>query len=399
MLLAGLSLLRPLGFARIPAIVGTPHPDEPALVSRYCSGRCLLPPLANEEAVAEILLGAGDRLAQRLGRRVPLFYGNDDYLHIIYRFRAEFEQRFLLLLNDPVVGAALIDKDSFEGLAKNRGLLVPRTLSWDGAGEESLASTNGPVIVKPRVKLGWDDSPILLRLVGGEGKARVFESGREIMADPVACQFKDQLTFQQYVPGGDRQLWSFHGFTDEHGTLLTSFVGRKVRTFPALTGMSTFLELAHNDELAAIGRDVVRRVPLKGVFKIDFKRDAASGSYYLLEVNARYNLWHHLAAKNGINLPHVAYDYLVHGARPACAGYWTKFRWIFPRLDFRAYHELASRGELSLGGWLLSLLASRKVCDLFSWTDPVPSLWYAVARIRSGLKRRLRLRQWLSTAS
>src|SRR6185436_21179200 len=68
LLLGGLSLLRPLGFAGIPAIVASPHADEPAWVSRYCGGRCRLPPLANEEAVAQVLLEAGDRLVGVLGR-------------------------------------------------------------------------------------------------------------------------------------------------------------------------------------------------------------------------------------------------------------------------------------------------------------------------------------------
>src|SRR5262245_45278689 len=62
LLLGGLTLLRPLGFAGIPTIVASPYPDEPALVSRYCGGRCRLPPLVHEEAAAQALLDAGDRL-------------------------------------------------------------------------------------------------------------------------------------------------------------------------------------------------------------------------------------------------------------------------------------------------------------------------------------------------
>ena len=404
LLLGGLSLLRPLGFARIPVVVASPYACDPALVSRYCSGRCLLPPLANEGAVAEILLSAGDRLTRRLGRRVPLYYGNDDHLHLIYAFRSDLERYFLLLLNDPATGLSLIDKDSFEGLARTRNLPVPKTLAWDGEGEHALAEARCPVVVKPRVKLAWDESPILLKLVGGAGKARVFENGPAVMAHPLALQLKEQLTFQEYVPGDDRQLWSFHGFVAADGALLASFVGRKVRTFPAGTGMSSFLELAHNDELAAIGRDVASRVPLKGVFKIDFKRNPETGRYYVLEINARYNLWHHMAATNGINLPQVAYDYLVDDARPRAGRYHTAVRWLCLRLDFRAFRELASQGELTPVGWLRSIIGTRKVYDLFSWTDPLPALRHAGDRLRWWLSRRagflrLRIREWLSTAS
>lgn len=403
LLLGGLDLLRPLGFAGIPAIVASPDPEEPTFVSRYCSGRCLLPPLNDREAAAQVLLAAGEQLATALGRRIPLFYGNDDYLGLILAHRSQLERYFLLLLNDPEVAEALLEKDRFEVLARSCGLPVPRTLSWDGAGADSLSGAQGPVLVKPRVKLGWDDSAIHLRLFGGEGKARVFDNGRKLLAHPLAGQLRNQLTFQEFIPGDDRQLWSFHGFADEQGNLLAWFIGHKLRTCPALTGMSTYLEMAHDDALAALGHRVVARIPLKGVFKIDFKRDAINGRIYVLEVNARYNLWHHVAARNGVNLPQVAYNYLVHGAHPASVRYRTAYRWLCLRLDWRSYRQLASRGELTLGAWLASLLGSRKVHDLFSWTDPIPFLRAVSDRVRSRLRRSRqeftnRLQRWLSTA-
>src|SRR6185295_5636783 len=158
LLLGGLTLLRPLGEAGIPVIVGSQHRNDPTFASRYCMGRLLHTPLANPGAAAEALLTAGDRLLERLGRRVPLFYGNDDYLDLIYAHREELSRRFLLLLNDPEIGAGLIDKDRFEALARVRGLPVPRTLEWDGCGDGALAAATGPVLVKPKVKLGWEDS-------------------------------------------------------------------------------------------------------------------------------------------------------------------------------------------------------------------------------------------------
>jgi predicted ATP-grasp superfamily ATP-dependent carboligase len=110
-----------------------------------------------------------------------------------------------------------------------------------------------------------------------------------------------------------------------------------------------------------------------------------------------------MAARNGVNLPEIAYRYLVQGARPAAVRYTTSVRWLCLRLDYRAFHELAARAELNLGGWLRSLLGSRKVYDLFSWTDPLPALRHAANRLSSWLQRRagvlrLRLREWLSTA-
>jgi D-aspartate ligase len=399
----GLNLLRALGLAGIPAVVASPDPDAPSRNSCYCGDYFGIPPPHHPEALVEALLPVGERMAGAAGCRIPLFYGNDDYLNLVDAFREPLARHFRLLLNEPDIARALIDKDRFEALARNRGFAVPRTLAWDDASPDSLAHARGPVLVKPKMKVGWEDSAVHLRLFNGAGKARIFASGPEVMADPLARQLREQLAFQEFIPGDDRHLWSFHGFADENGAILAWFIGRKLRTFPALTGMSTYLELAHDDELAALGRDIVARVPLKGVFKIDFKRDAQTGRLRVLEINARFNLWHYMAARNGVNLLQVAYEYLTSGARPPAARHRTTFRWLCLRLDYRAYREAASRGELTLGAWLGSIARSRMVYDLFSWTDPVPFVRYAADRVRSRLRRSLDhlrtwLRQWLSTA-
>lgn len=398
LLLGGLDLVRPLGYAGIPVIVASPDARDPALDSRYCRGHCRLPPLARRAAALGALLAAGERLAGALGRRVPLFYGTDEQLELISEAREALGRVFLLLLNPPGVSRALLCKERFGELARERGLPVPRALAW-----EALAGAAGPVLVKPRAKTGGAAAALRARLLGGPGKARVYASSRELLADPFAQRLRERLTFQEYVPGDDRQLWSFHGFADEGGSLLAGFVGRKLRTFPALTGLSSYLELAHDDEVAALGRSIVARVPLRGPFKIDFKRCAATGRLMVLEVNARFTLWHHLGAANGVNLPQVAYDYLVRGARPAAPSAWrTRRRWLCPRLDWRAYRELAARDELGFGAWLASLAAAPKVYDLYSWTDPWPWLRQCARRVPARLARelgQLGARLWRSTAS
>jgi predicted ATP-grasp superfamily ATP-dependent carboligase len=399
LLLGGLDLLRPLGRTGIRVVVATPDARDPALDSRYCCAALRLPPLARREAVIGTLLAQGLRLKRALGRRVPLFYGTDDHLSLIDDAREALERVYLLLLNPPQVSRALIDKSRFQVFARAHDLPVPRALDWD-----ALAGAAGPVLAKPRVKTGWEGSAVHRRLLDGQGKARIFASGREVLAHPLAQQLRERLSFQDYVPGDDRQLWSFHGFADAHGALLAGFTGRKLRTWPPRTGTSSCLALARDAEVEALGRAIAARVPLRGVFKIDFKRCAASGRLYLLEINARFNLWHHLGAANGVNLPRIAYDYLVHGARPAPRVHGTRWLWVCPRLDWRAYRAYAARGELGLGAWLASLARAPLVYDTFSWSDPLPWLRQRARRAPARLARELRalgmrLQQWLSTAS
>ncbi|MCI0467324.1 MAG: ATP-grasp domain-containing protein [Beijerinckiaceae bacterium] len=399
LLLAAHGLLRTLGMAGIPAIVASSCRNDPAFFSRYCTGRCILPSQDEPSAVAAALLAAGDRLLALLGRRVPLMYADDYFLELACANADRLREKFLLLLNDPEVASGLLKKDRFEALARNLDLPVPRGLTW-----ETLCSFEGAVLAKPRSKFNWHDSPLRAQLFKGHAKALTFENGPAAASHPAAELYRGQLTFQEYVPGDDRQLWSFHGFSDEQGSVIASFAGRKIRTSPPLMGESSFLELVHDEKLTDYGRRIAERIPLKGPFKMDFKTDAQTGKHFLLEVNARFNLWQSLGAANGVNLMQIAYDYLVAGKRPVQQPYRTDTRWISVPLDFQAYRALAARRELSFAGWLSSIVFTRTVHNHLAWNDPAPFVMKCVSWLnRKSLQLLERsknwLRKWLSTAS
>jgi predicted ATP-grasp superfamily ATP-dependent carboligase len=396
---ADLDLLRTLGMAGIPVIVGSSDNGDPTFASRYCRGRCILPSRRRPDALVAAMLDAGNQLFSSFGRRIPLMCAQDDWLELLYAHRDRLQEKFLLLLNDQEVAIGLLTKDRFEALARKRDLHVPRSLPW-----ETLCESQGAVVAKPRSRSFFYDSLLYAQLFGGESKAIIFESGSAAASHALVERFRDQLTFQEYVRGNDCQLWSFHGFSDERGTVLADFVGRKLRTWPPLTGQSAFIEMVHDEELAMHGRRIAEHLPLKGVFKMDFKTDALTGKHFLLEANARFNLWNHLGAVNGVNLMQVAYEYLVAGKRPPPQPYCTETRWICLPHDFRAYRVLAARGELSFFEWISSILFTRTVHKHFAWSDPLPFVIICANRFVHMARRlperiMVRLRKWLSTAS
>jgi len=386
-LLGGLNIVRALGMARIPVIIASAGRRLPSMASRYCSGVIELPAITERAAVVKTLIEE----TRQFGR-VPLFYDNDDRLALVQDYRAALAPHFALLLNEPALADALVEKSRFQALAEQHGLPVPRRLDW-----EQLDAHAGPVLVKPKTRTGWDHSSVRRQLFGGAGKARIFGSGREARATALAAQLADQLSFQEYVPGGDDAIWSFHGFAAPGGEVLEWFVGRKIRTWPALTGDSSYLGLARDERLVALGRDLARRLGLAGIFKMDFKRSADTGRFYLLEINTRFNLWHYLGASAGVNLPEVAYRYLLGGRKPSHAEANTRVRWLHLQYDLRAFRELRARRELSLAQWLRSLAHRPLVYDLFSWSDPKPFVRHWTARLRSAFTRRMH--RWLATAS
>src|SRR4051812_31513331 len=202
-LLGGLHIVRALGMAKIPVLIASSERRTPAMASRYCSGSIELPPFSEKEKIVEVLVRTGRRLFAEHGVRAPLFFDNDDRLALVQDFRRALEPHFALLLNEPSVDAALLDKALFQALGESRGLPVPRRIHWS-----ELMTESGPVIVKPKMKTAWDHSTVHNQLFGGAGKARIFASGRQAALDPLVRALASQLAFQEYVPGDDDAIWS-----------------------------------------------------------------------------------------------------------------------------------------------------------------------------------------------
>lgn len=390
-LLGGLNIVRALGLAGIPVIIASSERRTHAMASRYCSGVIELPPFHEKERVVQVLAAEGKRLAWEHGAPVPLFYDNDDRLALVQDYRDALAPHFRLLLNPRGLADALLDKAAFQDLAERAGLPVPRRIHWN-----ALEAEPGPVLAKPKTKTAWDHSSIHRQLFGGAGKARVFASGAECAAHPLVAQMRAQLSFQEYVPGDDAAIWSFHGFCAPGGEVLASFVGRKIRTYPALTGDSSYLRMAHDDSVERLGRDVASRLRLAGIFKMDFKRHPKSGKLFLFEVNTRFNLWHYVGARNGVNLPEVAADFLSREILPERKRAATTYRWLALRYDSRAYRELKAQGKITLAGWLWSLVQAPKVYELFAWNDPAPFIRHWSTRLGEAASRRVA--RWLATA-
>src|SRR5262249_26263787 len=144
-------------------------------------------------------------------------------------------------------------------------------------------------ILKPFCHLGWRTSPAVLGLGVGPVKALYAGTERELarMIERIES-FSPGFVAQEHVPGEESHVYSFHAYLDAGRRALGHFVGRKIRTYPHHAGVSTYIELVDEPELSRIGLDVLERLGLVGVVKLDFKRDPRSGRFYLLEVNPRY---------------------------------------------------------------------------------------------------------------
>ena len=135
-----------------------------------------------------------------------------------------------------------------------------------------------------------------------------------------------------------------------------------------------------------LGERVIRRLGVRGVFKIDMIKDERDGTLYVLEINARYNLWNYLGAVHGVNLPVIAYEYLAFGQVPACGTLGRpRYRWLNFYRDYKAYREQSAAGSTSFARWATSIATSRNVYEAFAWNDPEPFGWWVLDSLRKKL--------------
>jgi D-aspartate ligase len=370
--LGDLSLVRPLVWAGVRVVVGTDDADDLCLRSRHVHEHFLLPGYGAAARVqtAARLRDEGARLADQQGRRVPLFYGNDAQLALLYEQRELLEPVFAFVLSDREVGRAMLDKLGFATLCEQRQVRAPRTRTLDD--EAGVRSLRPPLLIKPRDKTDWHD--LRAALFDGRGKARVFRDADELLGDLAVRRARRAVIVQEYFDADVAGLFSYHGFAAEDGRVLAGFCGRKVETYPPFAGESAIIELVQDAAVEAAGREVVAKLGVVGPFKVDLIRPRGRDELVTLEVNARFNLWHHLGAAHGVNLLEVAYDYLVSGIEPGACAYDPRVQWLS---FYRVYRGLldAGRGRAAaVAGWAAMSLRRPSVHDLFDWSDPGPFL-------------------------
>jgi len=388
--MGGLTILRCFGLAKIPyfAVCATGDKrDNFVFASRYCKGGFVTADPANhpEKALAALLAHG-----KKLPHRVPLYYSNDQQLKLVSEQREPLSKYFQFLMPEATTITDTLDKAKFVDYCQRHGLPAPASCSETDVVKKNRAEFvwQFPLVVKPTTHINWFESEVIKSFGGLEYKA-IIVNNQEEFSKVVAAMQQEKIPFlvQRFIAGGDDLIYSFHTFLDQNSDPLGYFIGKKIRTYPAVSGESTYLRLVKNDELRDLAIALLKKIKFVGPVKLDFKQDAVDEQYYLLEINARYNLWHYLGASAGVNLPVNAYHYYTNSAPLAAAPeYRTDIRWLHFRQDVSAFFEYRRRGELSLGGWIRSLLC-KKVYDKFAWRDPMPALVAAGGFVKSRVGR------------
>lgn len=354
-LVAGdISLVRALGRTGIDVVVATDRSVSPATASRFCKDALVVPSFLEDPD------GAVDAIVawcKREPAKPVLFYQGDHDLLAFSRRRADLEGCAHIVLPRAELVEDLVDKVRFAALAERVHLPVPKT---GVLGDEW---TLFPCVLKPATR----SHPL-----AGAAKAVRIEGPSELIR--AAAVVDARCVIQEAIPGREDRIVSYHAYVRADGSVAAEFTGKKVRTIPKRYGFSTCVMVAHDAEVAFAGREVMRAIELTGVVKMDFKRDARDGRLVLLEINPRFNLWHHPATIAGVAIPELVYRDCVDGDHAERTKHIAReIVWMNTRGDARSFLEHRRDGELSTWRWLSEVVGA-DVREDFWLADPLPFL-------------------------
>jgi len=368
--LGDMDLLRPLVLAEIPCAVVS-RPGVPSLYSRYAQARLVWD---DYEDNIDGLLDTLVRFGKAQGEPPVLFYEEDGQVLLVSRHRERLAQAFRFVVADATLVEELLDKARFQVLAERHGLPVPAARRFDATVTEPAdLDLSFPLIIKPLTRLDrWNDTFALRKALYADN----LEALRALWPQLRAAGLL--LLAQEFIPGAEARIESYHCYVDAHGRIAGEFTGRKIRTYPLSYGHTTALEITDAADVRRHGRDIVERLALTGVAKLDFKRDP-QGNLRLLEINPRFNLWHHPGALAGVNIPALVYADLTGSPRPPSMRVKAGVRWCRPWKDFPA----ARAAGMPLTTWASWTLGCEAKSTL-SFDDPMPFVRSTLYRLGGG---------------
>jgi predicted ATP-grasp superfamily ATP-dependent carboligase len=307
---AALAAVRSLGAAGYTVHVCSSHPRSLAGQSRYCATETKVPEaLRDPSGFAKELA----RIAASLNVDVLLPITEASLLAVLPARNA-----FKCVI--PFASAEQFDRicDKAEVLrvASARGIAVPaqKEMVAPPSRADDLGSLQFPIVIKPSRSVSGPESG---RVRNAVSYANNESELRETLTQLPATSYPILLQQRIVGPGVGVSLLMWDG------ELRAAFSHRRIREKPPSGGVSVLREsIPLDDDLLEASVGLLKDLDWQGVAMLEYKRDANTGVYYLMEINGR--LWGslQLAIDSGVDFPRL----LVEAALDLPSDPVTKYR-------------------------------------------------------------------------
>jgi predicted ATP-grasp superfamily ATP-dependent carboligase len=257
----------------------------------------------------------------------------------------------------------LLDKKNLESRVKEKGLLYPKTFILYHSHELGNLrwQIQYPVIIKPAKPL----SPFKAAIVNEYDE---LQKHIELYQNDVTG-----FLIQEWIPGTENNLYFASLYFDSEHRPIASFVGRKIRSSPPLTGVTTSAEPCDRPDILDAALTFFEDLPIRGPASLEIKEDGTQCLYVIEPTIGRFDYWILCCIVNGIDMPYISYRYQADRSVPDTSGNGKHTIWVDFERDLPVYVEfLRSKNNWREG---LAFLFRRKVYALWAWDDVRPSVY------------------------
>lgn len=254
------------------------------------------------------LLDKLTQLSSALPRKPVLYITTDSYVSFVIRNRKFIDDHFLIHLPSNDVLKLLLDKTAFTEYAKEHDILIPQTHNlFNQEDLVRIAETlSFPVILKPFTRTAaWREAKL--------SKAYYLNTFDELeqlygKINPV----ESRLMVQEWIPGGDSNVYYCLVYFDGQSNCLANFTGYKIRQWPVGTGTASSTAPVDDPFVTERTVEILQQIKYCGFGSVEFKLHDLNGKYYLIEPTVgRVEQIGYVATINGVNLPLHSYNSLT----------------------------------------------------------------------------------------
>jgi D-aspartate ligase len=367
--LNSLGVVRSLATEGMPIYLLETTRSCPAAWSRHCHF------MAVASLEGRVLIEKLVTLASDLGIRPVLILTSDESVNTVSAERATIEPLYRISLPAEETVRTLADKALFQAFAEREGFAVPKAVCLASPDRlDLLEQLTAPLVVKP------SDKTLVLK--GGVERAVRVDSlaqAREVATRMLACA--PQIIAQEWIEGADGEIFFTLFSCDRDGKVLGVFPGRKLVCSPPAVGSTAVCVAAAEvaQDLIPPTLQFITRVGYRGLGSLEFKRDARTGQFVIVEPTVGRTDWQEeIATLCGLNLPLLSYWGELNRPLSVSSGSFRPVVW---------------RSSLGIRVPRCAQTQSSSVVDgYFRWSDPIPAVqYYGYERAIERLWRRIRL--------
>jgi predicted ATP-grasp superfamily ATP-dependent carboligase len=203
------------------------------------------------------------------------------------------------------------------------------------------------------------------------------------------------LIIQRQIVGGDGFVFDCYGYCNKKYEVVTQVSHTRLRQCPKDFGTTSYGEIPartknlREELLFELTDKLLAGLEYQGIFGIEWIQDRESKELFLIDFNARPFLSVGHLTDCGVNLPYLAYRELaedddlkdVERYPHVKHKYWLRFQ-----RDFETLPERLANNEITIMGWLVSLLRVRSYA-VWRWTDILPGLHLWVRFLRNLIRK------------